>query len=237
MVKESLKVGEIDVEVTFKDIKNLHLSVHPPYGKVTVSSPLFYDKDKVKIYVATKLNWIKKEQSKFINQLREQPREFINQETHYFLGAKYLLLIKEGNRNKVVTDGNKLVVHTRDITNKVQKEKQVYQFYRKELRYHLQRYIAIYSQRMGIELPDFKIRVMRTKWGSCATTTKCLWFNIELAKKPLDCIEYIVVHEMVHLFERHHNKQFVLLMDEYLPHWRTQKKILNELALPVYEVK
>lgn len=109
MVKESLKIGEINVEVTFKDIKNLHLSVHPPFGKVTVSSPLFYNIDKVKIYVATKLNWIKKEQRKFINQLREQPREFINQETHYFLGTKYLMLIKEGNRNKVVTDGENLL--------------------------------------------------------------------------------------------------------------------------------
>lgn len=237
MIKESVKVGGFDVEVTFKDIKNLHLRVHPPHGKVTVSSPLFYNLDKVKIYVATKLGWIKKEQQNFLNQVREQPRDYITQETHYFLGAKYLLLVKIGDRNRVYIDGDKLVVRTREDADRAYKERLVYQFYRKELRIRLQRYIEEYSKVMGLEIPDFKIRVMRTKWGSCATELKCLWFNIELAKKPLDSIEYVVVHELVHLFERHHNKRFVLLMDEYLPSWRLQKKILNELALPVYEVK
>lgn len=227
---EQFKIGDIEIEVTFKDIKNLHLSVHPPLGRVTISSPEFYDLNKVRIYAATKLAWIKKEQRKFLAQEREPKRDFVNQESHYFLGTRYLLKIEEAKRNSVILKGKKLLIQSTNL-DKVHLEKLLYAFYRKELRKMLNQMLEKHIQIMNLKLPPFKIRFMKTKWGSCAVDNGRIWFNIELAKKPLECIEYVVVHELVHLLERHHNKRFILLMDQYYPSWRTQKKLLNELPL------
>lgn len=228
---ERIKIGEVEIEVTFKDIKNLHLSVHPPKGHVTIASPLIYDLEKVKIYAATKLAWIKKEQRKFQEQLREEERHYITQESHYFLGERYLLSVTEAERNTVDLKGKRLLLTSKDINNVTLKESTVYKFYRKQLRRILTERVQFYSKQLGVETPDFKIRTMKTKWGSCSSSKERIWFNIELAKKPLICIDYIVVHELVHLLERHHNKRFILLMDEHFPMWRTVKKQLNDLPL------
>lgn len=228
---ERIKVGEVEIDVTFKDIKNLHLSVHPPIGRVTISSPEMYSLEKVKIYAATKLGWIKKEQRKFQAQNRERQRLYKNQESHYFFGDRYLLKLQQSSRNKVELNGKKLIIHSREPADIALSQKTLYAFYRKELRKYLDKRIQKYAAEMHLQIPSFKIRTMKTKWGSCTTDADRLWFNIELAKKPLDCIDYVVVHELVHLLERHHNKRFVLLMDQYYPSWRTQKQILNELPL------
>lgn len=231
MKVEQLKIGGVEIEVTFKDIKNLHLSVHPPEGKVTISSPEFYDMEKVKIYAATKLGWIKKEQLKFKNQARESERQMINQESHYLFGERYLLEVVVAKRNSISLKGKKIVLFVIDGNDKELKREVLYKFYRKALRIKLNSLLAHFADKMQLEIPEFKIRTMKTKWGSCAVTSGRLWFNIELTKKPIECIEYVVVHELVHLLERHHNKRFVLLMDQYYPNWRTQKKLLNELPL------
>lgn len=228
---ERIKIGEVEIDVTFKDIKNLHLSVHPPIGRVTISSPEMYSLEKVKIYAATKLGWIKKEQRKFQAQNRERQRLYKNQESHYFFGDRYLLKLQQSSRNKVELNGKKLIIHSREPADIALSQKTLYAFYRKELRKYLDKRIQKYAAEMHLQIPSFKIRTMKTKWGSCTTDADRLWFNIELAKKPLDCIDYVVVHELVHLLERHHNKRFVLLMDQYYPSWRTQKQILNELPL------
>lgn len=228
---ERIKIGEVEIEVTFKDIKNLHLSVHPPKGRVTIASPNSYDLEKIKIYAASKLGWIKKEQRKFLAQKREEKRMYLNQESHYFLGTRYLLKLVESTKNTVQIEGKYLVLYSKDIDDKTSLEKQLYTFYRKELRKRVSIMIDNYAQQMKIDAPSFKIRYMKTKWGSCAISNQRVWFNIELAKKPLECIEYIVVHELTHLLERNHNKRFVLLMDHYMPTWRLQKKVLNELPL------
>lgn len=228
---ERIKIGEVEIDVTFKDIKNLHLSVHPPIGRVTISSPQMYSLEKVKIYAATKLGWIKKEQRKFQAQNRERQRLYKNQESHYFFGDRYLLKLQQSSRNKVELNGKKLIIHSREPADIALSQKTLYAFYRKELRKYLDKRIQKYAAEMHLQIPSFKIRTMKTKWGSCTTDADRLWFNIELAKKPLDCIDYVVVHELVHLLERHHNKRFVLLMDQYYPSWRTQKQILNELPL------
>ncbi len=230
-MKERIKIGEVDIEVTFKDIKNLHLSVHPPVGHVTISSPLFYDLDKVKTYAATKLAWIKKERCRFLEQKRETPRLFKNQESHYLFGERYLLKLELSHRNSVSIAGKKLIIkstYTEDISKL---NATLYGFYRKELRRYLTNRVEFFAAMMNLPIPNFNIRRMKTKWGSCAVANDRLWFNIELAKKPLECIDYVVVHELVHLLEKHHNKRFILLMDQFYPTWRTQKKLLNELPL------
>ncbi|MFV0212663.1 M48 family metallopeptidase [Empedobacter falsenii] len=149
----------------------------------------------------------------------------------FFLGSRYLLKLVESNKSKVEIEGKYLVLYSKNINDKASLEKQLYAFYRKELRKRLLLMVEVYARQMSIEVPTFKIRYMKTKWGSCATSNQRVWFNMELAKKPLECIEYIVVHELTHLLERHHNKRFILLLDQYFPNWRTQKKLLNELPL------
>lgn len=228
---ERIMVGAVEVEVRFKQIKNLHLSVHPPDGRVTVSSPDFYDLEKVKIYLATKLSWIKKEQRKMQEQEREAEKMFITRESHQFLGRRYLLRIVEANRPKVVRKHSELELHAVPGATAEQKRKTLYNWYKKELEKVILKYLSKYLKIMNLQLDSFGIRKMRTKWGSCVTENKRIWFNIELAKKPEACIEYIVVHELVHLVERHHNKNFVILMDKYLVNWRVQKKFLNELPV------
>lgn len=228
---ELIKIGDIDIEVSFKEIKNVHLSVHPPLGKVTVSAPQHIDLDKIRIYAATKLPWIRKEQKKITGQEREPVKEYITRESHFFLGHRYLLNVIPANHSLVKLKHSRIELLAPENSAAAYKHKILYNWYRRELRKQLDRYIAQHCSYMHLPKPVFGIRKMKTKWGSCVTGNQHLWFNIELAKKPLDCIEYIVVHELVHLLERHHNKNFVLLMDRFLPGWRVQKKILNELPV------
>lgn len=231
MQTQIIQVGSVEVELRFKAIKNLHLSVHPPFGKVTVSSPDFYDLDKVKIYLATKLAWIKREQKKIRSQAREAEMLFITQESHYFFGKRYLLKVIEATSPKIVCQHSTIELYALPNASREQKQKTLYNWYRKELRKKLAVLLSNYAKKMGLDDYHFGIRKMKTKWGSCVTESKMLWFNIELAKKPIACIEYIVVHELVHLIERHHNRNFILLMDRYCMDWRVQKSLLNEMPI------
>ncbi|MEN5130930.1 SprT family zinc-dependent metalloprotease [Elizabethkingia anophelis] len=231
MNTEILHIGSVDIEVTFKAIKNLHLSVHPPYGKVTIASPDFYDLEKIKIYAATKLGWIKREQDKIRSQEREEPKSMITQESHQFLGKRYLLKVIEANRPKLILKHNTIELYAIPNATLEQKHNTLYNWYKRELEAKIGNSIIYYAKVMNITDVNFGIRKMKTKWGSCSIEKRMLWFNIELVKKPIDCIEYIVVHELVHLLERNHNKNFIILMDKFLPNWRMQKKILNELPL------
>lgn len=231
MTTHILHIGTAEIEVTFKPIKNLHLSVHPPYGRVTIASPEFYDLEKVKIYAATKLGWIKREQQKICSQQREEPKLMTTRESHQFSGKRYLLKVIEGNRPKVVLKHNIIELYTVPNASLEQKQKTLYNWYKKQLEAKVIELIYQYAKVIGINDVNFGIRKMKTKWGTCNIEKRTLWFNIELAKKPVECIEYIVVHEMIHLLERNHNKNFIILMDKYLPNWRIQKKILNELPL------
>lgn len=226
-----ISLAEIQVEVRFKQIKNLHLSVYPPDGRVTVASPEFYDLEKVKIYLATKLSWIKKERKKIREQAREAERLYITKESHHFLGKRYLLELKRGSKTTIILKHSKIELWAPDDTTVGQKRSTLYRWYKRELIKVLSKYIAHYEKVMQIKVPKFQVRKMKTKWGSCATESGNILFNVELAKKPVSCIEYVVVHELVHLFERNHNKNFVMLMNRYMPNWRMQKALLNQLPL------
>lgn len=230
------KVSDIDIRVTYKPIKNLHLSVHPPDGRVTLSSPPEFDLEKLRVYAATKLSWIKKERKKILSQEREGIKLYVTRESHQFLGKRYLLEVVESGRPKLILLQNKMLLRAVKGATTEQKEKTLYNWYRKQLREIVEGLSKKHAAKMGIDEYNIGIRKMRTKWGSC-TVDKRLWFNVELAKKPLECIEYVVVHELVHILEKHHNKRFILLMDEYLPNWRLRKKELNELPLRYFSGK
>lgn len=225
-----LKFNDIEVELAFKNIKNIHLRVHPPLGKVTLSSPENISIEQLRVYVSTKLGWIRRERKKMISQKREPEYLYINNESHYFFGKRYLLkIIESKEKSKVVLRHSRIEIIVPKENDREFIKSKLYQWYRKQLHQFLNDKIEFYKEKINVYPKGFGIRKVKTKWGSCNDTAKTLWFNIELAKKPKDCIEYIVVHELVHLKERNHNKNFIILMNKYFPNWQLRKKELNEL--------
>lgn len=224
-------INDIKIEVTFKDIKNVHLSVHPPFGNVTLSSPTENSVKKINTYLITKLPWIRKQQKKILEQDRESSRDFITRESHYFLGKRYLLKLSESVRPSVKLHHDVIELFSPKNYTTEQKEKQMYNWYKQQLIGVLGKYTLMYCRKMNVTFDSYHIRKMKTKWGSCNPDKSIINFNIELVKKPVECIEYIVVHEMLHLLVRNHNQDFIILMDKYLPNWRIQKKILNDLPI------
>jgi predicted metal-dependent hydrolase len=231
-VAEILKYNDIEVELSFKNIKNVHLRVHPPLGRVTLSAPENMDKEHLRVYVSTKLGWIRREKKKITAQKREPDYLYITNESHYFFGKRYLLKITQSDKqSKVVLHHSMIEILVPKTEDKTFIKNKLYQWYRKQLRLFLNEKIAFYKKEMNVSPESFGIRKVKTKWGSCNDAARTLWFNIELAKKPKNCIEYIVVHELVHLKERNHNKNFILLMNKYMPNWQLRKKELNELPI------
>jgi predicted metal-dependent hydrolase len=222
-------ISDIKIEVTFKDIKNVHLSVHPPFGNVTLSSPAEHSIEKIRTYLITKITWIRKQQKKILEQDRESSHEFISRESHYFLGKRYLMKITESVQPSIKLHHDIIELFSPKTYTADQKEKQLYNWYKKELIVVLGKYTLFYCKKMNVTFDNYHIRKMKTKWGSCNSDKNIINFNIELVKKPVECIEYIVVHEMVHLLVRNHNQDFIILMDKFLPNWRSLKQRLNEL--------
>lgn len=229
---EILKIGGIEAEVTFKSIKNTHLSVHPPDGRVTVSAPEHLTLDMIRVFLLTKLSWIRREQKKMREQQREAIKMYVNRESHLLFGKRYLLhvTVQSQRKSTVLVHHNKIELKVPTGLDPTYPEKVLYRWYREQLHNKISALISAWSSKMELEVRDFTIMKIKTKWGSCSTKGK-LNFNIELVKKPEECIEYIVVHELVHLIERHHNKAFVTLMNHYLPNWQLRKRQLNELPI------
>ena len=229
---QQIELGDIFLDVIHKDIKNVHLSVYPPTGRVHISAPLHMDLDTVRVFAISKLNWIKKQQSKFRSQERESPRDYITRESHYFLGKRYLLKVIENDSSpKVVLKHETIELHLRPNSNLKKRQEIMDEWYRQRLKDIIPDIIARYEKALKVNVNESGIKKMRTKWGTCTREAKRIWLNLELAKKPEHCIEYIVVHEMVHLLERHHNDRFVAFMDKFLPQWRFFKEELNRSPL------
>ncbi|MFZ1701025.1 MAG: SprT family zinc-dependent metalloprotease [Pyrinomonadaceae bacterium] len=227
-----LKLGEITVDVIRKDIKNLHLSVYPPTGRVRISAPSRMNLDTIRVYAVSKLGWIKKQQTKLRNQERETQRDYITRESHYFMGKRYLLKISETDlAQTVVLRHREIELVIRKGADLEQRQKLLEDWYRKQLRHKAGSYISFWEKQMNLKVAEFGIKKMRTKWGSCNREAKRIWLNLELAKKPKECLEYIVVHEMVHIVERNHGTRFISFMDQFLPQWRQYKEELNRLPI------
>lgn len=231
-VVQTINLGEITAEVIQKDIKNVHLSVYPPNGRVKIAAPLRMDLETIRIFAISKLGWIKRQQTKLRNQEREAPREFISRESHYYLGKRYLLkVVEHDTKPSVMIQHDKLILQVKPATTTAQRQILLQEWYREQLKALVPNYIAKWEKVMGVEVSAFGIKKMRTKWGTCNTEAQRIWINLELAKKPLECLEYIVVHEMVHLLERSHNARFIAYMNQFLPQWRNLKEELNRLPV------
>ncbi|MBC7389484.1 MAG: M48 family metallopeptidase [Opitutaceae bacterium] len=227
-----MELGDIKIDLIQKNIKNVHLSVMPPYGDVRISAPLHLTEETIRLYAISKLSWIKKEQKKIRSQARESKREFINKETHYFQGRKYLLeIIEDDLQSKIVLQKKHIQLFVKPNTNTEQCQLIFNEWYRSHLKKVIPTMIKKWEKILGVELRGFGIKQMKTKWGTCNIEVKRIWLNLELAKKPLHCLEYIVVHELVHLLERNHNERFLALMNKFLPDWRELKSELNKLPV------
>jgi predicted metal-dependent hydrolase len=227
-------LGDIKIELVQKSIKNVHLSILPPHGKVRIAAPLHLNEETIRLYAISKLSWIKKQQKKIRSQERESKREFVNKETHYFQGRKYLLRVFIEIENKparVELNKKYLDIHIRPNTSTKQRQIILNEWYRNEMKVLISKYIKKWEKVMPVKVRDFGIRRMKTKWGTCNIEAKRIWINLELAKKPLQCLEYIVVHEMVHLLERKHNDRFMAYLDKFMPRWKTYKEELNRLPV------
>jgi len=233
-----IDLGNITADVELKNIKNIHLSVYPPSGRVRIAAPVRMDLENIRMFAISKLGWIKKQQTKLRNQVRETPREFINRESHYYLGKRYLIKVVEINsRPGVKLTHRTLVLQVRPGTDTDRRQWILQEWYRDRLKEIVPKYISKWEEIMKVKVSSFGIKKMKTKWGTCNREAKRIWINLELAKKPVECMEYIVVHEMAHLLERKHNDQFIAIMNNFLPNWRHYKEELNRLPVSHVEWK
>lgn len=229
---EQLKLGNIIVDVVQKNIKNIHLSVYPPAGRVRISAPNRMDLATIRVFVISKLSWIKKQQTRLKNQAREAQREYINRESHYFNGKRYLLKVTERDAApKVVLRHSAIELFVRPETDAVKKKSILDEWYRRKLKETVPSFIEKWEKKMNVQVNEFGIKKMKTRWGTCNCKAKRIWLNLELAKKPAECLEFIVVHEMAHLLERNHNDRFIALMTGFMPKWQFYKDELNRLPV------
>ena len=234
----TINVGDISINVIHKDIKNVHLSVHPPQGRVTISAPLRMDLETIRLFSISKLGWIRKQQEKLKKQKREAPREYISRESHFYLGQRYLLkVIEQKAKPKVVLKHNTIELYIRKGTSKAKKEKILQGWYREQLKKIALQYVEKLEKKINVKVTEICIRKMKTKWGTCNSNAKRIWLNTELAKKPIESIEYILIHEMVHFLERNHNGKFTAYMDKFFPKWKHLREELNRAPLGHVEWK
>lgn len=231
--RRQIKVSGIVIEIVRKDIKNLHLGVYPPNGRVRVSVPLHLDDDAVRLAIVARLGWIRRHQERFAAQERQSQREMVTGESHYVLGQRYRLHVTEHDGPPSVTVRNRTILdlRVRPGSDRDQREAVLHAWYRRQLRDRIAPLLAQWQPVVGVEVAEWRIKKMKTRWGSCNIAARRIWLNLELAKKPAVCLEYILVHELVHLLERHHNERFRDLMDALLPAWRLHRDELNRAPL------
>jgi predicted metal-dependent hydrolase len=231
--RQDIEVGGVAVQVVRKGIKHLHVGVYPPAGRVRVAVPQHLDEEAVRLAVISRLGWIRRKQREFARQDRQSQREVVSGESHYFLGRRYLLDVEEcGARPGVRLVGpTTMELRVRPRAGRDQRDAVLQRWYRRELRKLLPPLLQKWEPRLSKSVAEVRVRRMKTRWGSCNANAGRVWLNLELIKKPVACLEYVLVHEMVHLHERHHNDRFLEWMDRSLPQWRVRRDELNRAPL------
>lgn len=233
MIK-TLSLGDITVDVVWKDIKNLHLSVYPPTGRVRIAAPRDLSVDTVRAYAISKVGWIKRNQKRLVTQPRESPREYTERESHFVWGERLLLEVQHGGRHQSVRrDHRRLILTVRPDASRSERHALVEAWYRKELRIAAISALAQWQNRLAVTANGLFIQRMKTKWGSCNPATGNIRLNTELAKKPRECLDYVLLHELAHLIERNHSHSFHEVLDYALPHWKEMKYLLNSLPISI----
>lgn len=230
---DQLTIAGIEIDVVRKDIKHMHLAVYPPDGRVRLAVPLTTDSEVMRLFAISKLAWIKKSVKGFKEQARESERSYISGESHYFKGKRFLLEVveHEGFNSLEIIGSKKLLMKVRKGADREMRAKVMKEWYRKQLKLQVPELLEKWESVVGVTAAAWGVKQMRTKWGACNTEAKRVWLNLELAKKPTICLEYILVHELVHLHERTHNERFVALMNQFMPNWRLYRDKLNSLPI------
>jgi predicted metal-dependent hydrolase len=231
--QEKIAFANIEIEVIRKDIKNIHLAVYPPDGAIKLSAPNKTDEEVLRLFAISKLGWIKKNVKNFKEQARETKRDYVSGESHYFKGKRYLLNVNHHNGyNKVeITGANKIQLWVKPNATVDEKAHVMKEWYRKQLKSQIPELLKKWEKLIGVKSNDWGVKQMKTKWGACNVDDKRIWLNLELAKKPTICLEYILVHDLVHLHERKHNIRFILLMNQFMPKWKLHRDELNSLPI------
>ncbi|MEL6930323.1 MAG: SprT family zinc-dependent metalloprotease [Cyanobacteria bacterium J06600_6] len=229
-----MKIDDFTVEIVKKDIKNLHLRVYPPDGRVRISAPRRLDEKIIREFAITKLDWIKQSRAKFLAQPRQSSFEYISGESHYYKGDRYLLQVIQHNASPKVLISNKLELelYVRYGSIKEQREQVLTNWYRQQLKIEIPKLIRKWEKIIGVQTNDWGVKRMKTRWGTCNTQAKRIWLNLELIKRSPQCLEYVVVHELVHLLERNHGDRFQAYMTKFMPNWRLHQDELNHS--PIY---
>jgi len=228
-----MDVQGLQVEVQRKPIKNLHLAVHPPDGRVRVSAPEYMGSDAIRLAVINKLSWIRRQQQRFRDQPRQSQREMVSGESHYYQGQRYLLQVVEEDAppGVQILNHRTMLLRVRPGSDRDKREAVLYAWYRAQLKEQIPPLIDKWEPVIGVEVAEWGVKRMKTRWGSCNIEARRIWLNLELVKKPPVCLEYVLVHEMVHLLERHHNDRFQALMTQFMPNWRNYRDLLNAAPL------
>lgn len=231
--KQRMDIRGLQVEIVRKEIKNLHVGVYPPDGRVRVAAPARLNDDAVRLAVISRLGWVRRQQAKFEQQERQSEREVVSGETHYARGRRYRLNVVESFSAPSIGFKNnaRLEITVRPGTSKGKRGELLQRWYRKLLQAQIEKLVPRWEAVTGVRVAECRIRKMKTRWGSCNREARRLWLNLELAKKPAACIEFVLVHEMVHLLERRHTDRFRSLMDRFMPNWRHYRAQLNQAPL------
>ncbi len=228
----TLHIGPLAIDVTMKAVKNVHLSVHPPEGRVTLVAPLNTRLDVARAYAISKLSWIREQQARLYAQARESPRRFITRETHYVWGRRYLMVVKEREaKPQVVLDHKRIKLTVRPGTSSERRAEIMHAWHRTLMHNTVPELIQHWEARLGVKANGYFLQRMKTRWGSCNARARNIRLNTELVKKPKDLLSYVVVHEMAHLIEPNHSERFVALLNEHYPAWREARAELNEMPL------
>jgi len=229
---DTIQIGEIAISVARKDIKHVYLSVHPPSGRVTLVAPKGTRPEVARAYAVSKLGWIRDQQAKLRGQARETPRKFVERESHYLWGRRYLLSVREKEaKPSVRLDHRRIVLTIRPGTSRPKREAVMHDWQKSLLHGALPKLIQKWEPRLGVKVAGYFLQRMKTKWGSCNHRARSIRLNTELVKKPKDLLEYVVVHEMLHVIAPTHSEQFLALMSKHYPTWREARAELNELPL------
>jgi predicted metal-dependent hydrolase len=233
LINSQIQVGNYSIDVYLKNIKNMHLAVYPPTGRIRISAPIETDLERIRLFAISKLSWIKKHQQSFNEQIRQPKSEFLTGESHFFLGKRYILNIFEKERGQYVKLRNKnhIDLYVKNIDSFDNRKKLLIEWYRNEMKSLLPNLIHKWESVIGVNVQEWGVKKMKTRWGSCNVDARRVWINLELIKKPVELIEYVVVHELVHLIEKGHGKRFYDLMSRYYPDWERCKKELNRLPI------
>jgi predicted metal-dependent hydrolase len=227
-----VQLGDLAVDVVRKDIKNVHLSVHPPTGRVRIAAPARMNLDTIRVFAISKLPWIRRQQSKMQEQARETPREYLDRESHFVWGRRYLLSVIEGDHPpSIELSHNRIVLRVRPTTGRDKRDELMEQWYREKVKSAAPALIAKWERLLGVKARRIFVQHMKTKWGSCNPRAGTIRLNTDLAKKPRECLEYIIVHELAHLIEPTHNDHFFTMMDRFVPKWQSYRETLNRLPV------